>query len=112
MTSFKITNDDVAVRGLQESNKTPVISGPVMPVKATNPVQKSPEDLPIKPTQIDRRGKDAQQTDRRQSERRKKNNPVLLDTRGQHDPRTKTRRSDDAEQDNTDKISRGIDEIV
>ena len=42
MTTFKITNDDVGVRGLQEVNKTPVISGPVQPVKASNPVQKSP----------------------------------------------------------------------
>lgn len=47
MMSFKITNDDLAVRGLQESNKTPVISGPVIPVKASNPVQKSPENIPL-----------------------------------------------------------------
>lgn len=112
MTSFKIINDDVAVRRLQESNKTPVISGPVMPVKASNPVQKSPEELPIKPIQIDRRAKDAHQTDRRQLDRRKKHSPVLLDTRVQHDPRTKSRRSDDAEQDTADKKVHGIDELV
>lgn len=31
MTSFKITNDDVGLRGLQEKNKTPVVSGPLNP---------------------------------------------------------------------------------
>lgn len=112
MTSFKIINDDVAVRSLQEGNKTPVISGPVMPVKASKPVKKSPEALLLKPIQIDRRGKDSHQADRRQSERRKAHQPVLLDTRDQHDPRTKSRRSDDSEQDSNGKTLHGIDEIV
>ena len=112
MTSFKIINDDVGVRGLQESNKTPVISGPVMPVKPSNPVQKSPENLPIRPAQIDRRGSEADQAQRRQLDRRKTNSSVLLDTRSQHDRRTKTGRSDDAENNNTVTTLRGIDEII
>lgn len=112
MTSFKIINDDVGLRKLLESNKTPVISGPVMPVKASNPVQKSPENLPLKPTQIDRRGIESQQAQRRQFDRRKTDSSVLLETRSQHDRRTKTGRSDDAEKNDTVTTLRGIDEIV
>jgi len=112
MTSFKIINDDVGVRGLQEGNKTPVISGPVMPVKPSNPVQKSPENLPIKPEQVDRRSNESQQAQRRQIDRRKIDKSVLLDTRSQHDRRTKTGRSDDAENNDAVTTLRGIDEII
>lgn len=112
MTSFKISKDDLAVRGLQESNKTPVISGPVMPVKASNPVQKSPENLPLNPLQTDRRGNEYQSTQRRQVDRRKTDKPVLLDTRSQHDRRTKTGRSDDTEKHDGVTTLRGIDEII
>ncbi len=114
MTSFKIINDDVGLRKLLESNKTPVISGPVMPVKASNPVQKSPENLPLKLAQIDRRGRgsESHQAQRRQLDRRKTESSVLLDTRSQHDRRTKTGRSDDAENNDAVTTSRGIDEIV
>lgn len=112
MTSFKITNDDVGIRGLQEVNKTPVISGPVMPVKASNPVQKSPENLPLKPVQTDRRGHEPQSLHRRQAERRKTYSPVLLDTRSQHDRRTKIGRSDDAKIDDEVSTLRGIDETI
>lgn len=112
MTSFKITNDDLAVRGLQESNKTPVISGPVMPVKASNPVQKSPENIPLETTPVDRRNNESQLAPRRQTDRRKINNSVLLDTRSQHDRRTKTGRSDDGENNNAVTTLRGTDEIV
>ena len=58
MTSFKITNDDLAVRGLQEGNKMPVISGPVLPVKASNPVQKSPENNQLQSGITERRSND------------------------------------------------------
>ena len=112
MTSFKIINDDVGVRGLQEGNKTPVISGPVMPVKASNPVQKSPENLPLKAAQIDRRSSESHQAQRRQLDRRKINSSVLLETRSQHDRRTKTGRSDDADKNDIVTGQRGIDEIV
>ncbi len=112
MTSFKIINDDVGLRKLLESNKTPVISGPVMPVKASNPVQKSPENLPLKSAQIDRRGSESHQAQRRQLDRRKTDSSVLLDTRSQHDRRTKTGRTDDAENNDAITTSRGIDEIV
>ena len=112
MTSFKIINDDVGVRGLQEGNKAPVISGPVMPVKASNPVQKSPENLPLKPTQIDRRENDSHHTQRRQVDRRKTDSTVLLETRNQHDRRTKTGRSDDADKSEVVKTLRGIDEVI
>ena len=112
MTSFKINPDDLAVRGLQQSNKTPVISGPVMPVKASNPVQKSPENSPLKPTQIDSRENNSHHTQRRQSDRRKADSSVLLETRSQHDRRTKAEKSDDAEQNETTTTLHGIDEIV
>lgn len=94
MTSFKINTDDLAVRALQESNKTPVISGPVMPVKASKPIQKSPENLPLKSGQVERRTTKSQ-TNRRQLERRKTDSPVLLDTRSQNERRSKVGRRDD-----------------
>ena len=112
MTSFKITNDDVAVRSLQENNKTPVISGPVMPVKASNPVEKSPENLSLQPVQVDRRGQKSQSSHRRQVDRRKTDSSVLLDTRSQHDRRTKTGRSTDENKDEELSKLRGIDEII
>lgn len=112
MTSFKIINDDVGVRGLQEGNKTPVISGPVMPVKASNPVQKSPENIPLKSVQADRRGTDTHASQRRQMDRRKTDSSVLLDTRSQHDRRTKTGRREDAAEDEAASTLRGIDKIV
>lgn len=102
----------MGVRSLQESNKTPVISGPVMPVKASNPVQKSPENLPLKAAQIDRRSNKSHQAQRRQVDRRKTNSSVLLETRSQHDRRTKTERNDDAEKNDGITTLRGIDEIV
>lgn len=107
MTSFKISTDDLAVRGLQESNKTPVISGPVMPVKASKPVQKSPENLPLNPAQTDLRTTGSH-TNRRQIERRKADSPILLDTRDQNDRRNKVGRSDDE----STTTSQKIDEVV
>lgn len=112
MTTFKITNDDLGVRGLQESNKTPVISGPVMPVKPSNPVQKSPENLPIKTSFVNRQQHEGHQTHRRHDDRRKKYMPVLLDTRSTHDRRTKTEKSDDDENNDALTTLHGIDEIV
>jgi hypothetical protein len=111
MTSFKITNDDVGVRGLQEENKTPVISGPVMPVKASNPVQKSPENLPLNVAKTDRRNHEPLHPHRRQMDRRKTDTSVLLETRSQHDRRTKMERTDDDE-NNEVKTLHGIDEVV
>ena len=111
MTSFKIINDDTGVRGLQENNKTPVITGPVMPVKPSNPVQKSPINVPLSPTQVDRRSAEPQQLQRRQLDRRKTESPVLLDTRSQHDRRTKTGRLADVES-TAEPTLRGIDEIT
>ena len=108
MTSFKITNDDIGVRGLQENNKQPVTSEPVTPVKASNPVQASPENQPVKPLQIDRRGSERRQVDRRQT-----GSSVLLDTRSQHDRRTKTgHRDSDADTKKPSPTLRGIDEEV
>lgn len=112
MTSFKITTDDVGVRGIQEGNKTPVISGPVMPVKASNPVQKSPENLPLKPIQADRGSSELHHAHRRQGDRRKTNNPVLLETRNQHDRRTKIETVDDSENDDAVSTLHGVDEFV
>lgn len=111
MTTFKIINDDIGVRGLQEGNKTPVISGPVQPVKASNPVQKSPESLPLKPEIPDRRHHEPPHPHRRQADRRKTDSPVLLDTRSTHDRRTKTEKTDDKNDDAITTLH-GIDEIV
>ncbi len=112
MTSFKITNDDVGVRGLMETNKTPVIAGSLMPVKASNPLQKSPENLPLRLFPVDRRNTAFQTIQRRQLDRRKTDTPVLLEIRNQHDRRTKTGRNDDTAQKNAIITLHGIDEIV
>ena len=113
MTSFKIVTDDVGVRGIQEGNKTPVISGPVMPVKASNPVQKSPENLPLQPGQIDRGGgSEAHHVQRRYADRRKTDTTVVVETRSQHDRRTKNEKKDDSENADTVTTLHGIDEIV
>ena len=112
MTSFKINSDDQAVRGLQKDNKTPVISGPVLPVKASNPVQKSPENITLNTPVVDRRNSESQLSQRRQIERRKVDNTVLLDTRNHHDRRTKERRRDDVDKDEAGTTLHGIDEVV
>ena len=112
MTSFKITNDDVGIRSLQESNKTPVISGPVMPVKPSNPVQKSPENVPLQIPQTDSSKSIAHHSHRRRTDRRKADSPVILDTRSQHDRRTKIEHSDDPENDDVSTTLHGIDEII
>jgi len=111
MTSFKITNDDVGVRGIQEGNKTPAITGPVLPVKASNPVQKSPENMLLNLSQPDLK-KPEHHLHRRQADRRKTDSPVLLDTRGQHDRRTKIEHSDDPDNDDTLTTQHGIDEMI
>lgn len=112
MTSFKIANDDLGVRGLQETNKTPVTSSPVMPVKASTPLQASTENQLLKPALTERRGAESPQAQRRQMDRRKADSNVLLDTRSQHDRRTKTGRSADAAKDDAITTLRGIDEII
>lgn len=112
MTSFKITNDDIAVRGLQVNNKTPVVSGPVLPVKASNPVQKSPENTLLNTSQTERRHSEPYQSQRRQIDRRKGEHSALLDTRSSHDRRTKTGRSDDINANNIVTALRGIDEVT
>lgn len=109
MTSVKIINDDVGLRRLIESNKTPAISGPVMPVKASNPVQKSPENTVTNKNLATHSRHQPHHSERRQSERRKNNSHVLLETRSQHDRRTKTIKTD--ENDNIETVH-GIDEIV
>ena len=112
MTIFNINNDDIAVRRLQETNKTPVVSSAVVPVKASNPVQKSPENQFLQSQQIDRRHNETNLSQRRQLDRRKTDSPVLLDTRSQHDRRTKTGRSEDVSSNHRIIGLRGIDEII
>lgn len=108
MTTFKITNDDIGVRGLQEGNKKPVITGPLQPVKASNPVQKSPENILLNPKTAERKTHEAPQPQRRHADRRKVNQQVLLDTRSTHDRRTKT----DKTNEDAMNTLHGIDEIV
>ena len=112
MTSFKISNDDFAVRALQENNKTPVISGPVTPVKASNPVPKSPEYLSLQSSNTERRHSEPYQSQRRQSDRRNADSRVLLDTRSQHNRRTALDRRNGDEEKKLISISRGIDEVI
>ena len=106
MTSFKITNDDIAVRGLQEGNKTPVISGPVLPVKPSNPVQKSPENISIQNQFSGNKQTELPHSHRRHQDRRQENKTVLLDTRSKHD-----RRINEIE-DDSERHLHGIDKLV
>ncbi|MDH5601734.1 MAG: hypothetical protein OEY78_10570 [Gammaproteobacteria bacterium] len=112
MTTFKITLDDVAVRGLKENNKAPVISGPVQPVKASNPLQKSPEHIPVKTSLTGQNNYQPPHPRRRREDRRKEYIPVLLDTRSNHDRRTRTDLSEDQDKNDTIKTLHGIDETV
>lgn len=112
MTSFKIINDDVGVRGLQEANKKPAISGPVLPVTATKPVQKSPENLPLNVVHTVRTGNEAHHAQRRKLDRRKTATHVLLETRSLHERRIKSKIIDNTEAKNELDTSHGIDEIV
>ena len=106
MTSFKINSDDQAVRGLLKDNKTPVISGPVLPVKPSNPVQKSPENTPIQNTTSDNKHTEISHSQRRQQDRRKENQTVLLDTRSKHDRRV------NENEDESEHHLHGIDKLV
>lgn len=112
MTSFKITNDDIGVRGLQEANKKPAISGPVLPVNASKPVQKSPENLPVNIVQTVRREHETPHPQRRQTDRRKTETHVLLETRNNHDRRIKSEKINDSEESTEIQSLHGIDEIV
>jgi len=108
MTTFKIANDDIGVRGLREGNKTPVITGPLQPVKASNPLQKSPENLPLRTGANVRKNFEPPHPHRRHADRRKVNQQVLLDTRSIHDRRTKTDKTDE----DAMATVHGIDETV
>lgn len=108
MTSFKITNDDVAVRGLQEGNKTPVILGPVLPVKPSNPVQKSPENIAIQSQLSGNKQTELPHSHRRHHDRRQENKTVLLDTRSKHDRRI----NEIEDEDDSELHLHGIDKLV
>ena len=60
----------------------------------------------------DRRNAESPVTQRRQADRRKADNTVLLDTRNQHDRRTKTGRRADIDKDEAVITLHGIDEVV
>lgn len=107
MTIFKIIPDDIGIRRIQGSDKQPAITGPVLPVKASNPVQASPEALPLHPLPVDHR-----RVQRRQFDRRQRNEPVILDTRSPHDRRTKVSRSSDHDEKQTPATLHGVDEEV
>ena len=107
MTTFKIGADDSGLRGVQEGNKTPVVKGPVQAVKASNPLQKSPENLPTRPGITEAKNLEVHHPHRRHADRRKSDTPVMLDTRSSHDRRTKTDKSEDAKH-----TLHGIDETV
>ena len=106
MTSFKINTDDQAVRGLQSDNKTPVISGPVLPVKPSNPVQKSPENMPLRNSASDNKQTDLSHSQRRHQDRRKASQTVLFDTRSKHDRRL------NGNEDESEHHLHGIDKLV
>lgn len=110
MTNFRISADDIAVRALQENNKTPVVTGPVLPVNATKPVEITPGTTPDQPNKSAHQNADSFQL-RRRSKRRKKKRPVLLDTRSTHDRRTQAHKN---KSENISEVNaaRGIDETI
>lgn len=112
MTSFKITNDDVGIRRLQEENKKPAISGPVLPVKASTPVQKSPENVPVNIARSIRKEHETSHPHRRQTDRRKTDTHVLLETRSNHDRRIKSEKTEYSDESTEEITLHGIDEIV
>lgn len=101
MTSINLRPDDLNIQSLKRDNEAPATIREVNPTAASPRVRGSEEQAapgrqPPAP-RIDRRG------DRRTGEdRRKRQIPVILDTRSKRE----RRRSGDAEQ------PRGIDEIV
>lgn len=107
MTSFKINNDDYAVRGLQNTNKSPAITGPILPVKAASPIKKSPENFRLELEQAERESMRQHLTQRRHFDRRKEKQQVLLDTRISDDRRSKAEKLED-----TNNSQHNIDEIV
>jgi hypothetical protein len=111
MTSINIPKDDIAVREARIQNtNTPS-------VQAVKPTAQTTEVAPVKPHQAVQQPRTAirQRTkkDRRQGERRKRQENVLLDTRNHRERRKKLRRTIDLEnRRETDKPTpnrRGID---
>jgi len=97
MQSLKLVNEDTGVQNLRQTNRMPVTAGSVAAVPAypsthAARIGDARERMPA----IDRRVKER----RRGEDRRKKQVPVLLDTRASHDRRMTARRSPDDE-DNT-----------
>lgn len=107
MTTFKISNDDTAVRDLQSNNKQPVVTGPVQPVKKSNPVEEFTQELRVKAQEVNKKGEQ-----RSQEDRRKKDKPVLLDTRSQHERRIKNTRTNKIGENKTVYPFHGVDEIT
>ena len=109
MTSIKINHDDQGLRNLQVDNSQPVTSSPVLPVKATKPVQSSPANQTIVTSPPERRHSER----RNQANRRQEKVPVLLDTRIPHDRRTQPgHRTEDQENKISVKPDHGIDTEV
>lgn len=101
MTSINLRPDDLNIQSLKRDNEAPATTRAVSPTAPSPRVHGSEEQVAPgqhpPPPRVERRG------DRRTGEdRRKRQIPVILDTRSKRE----RRRSGDAEQ------PRGIDEIV
>lgn len=96
MTSINIPKDDVAVRELRSKNLS---SASIQPTSATTATTQTNEvganqKAPQSRTSIRQRKKN----DRRQGDRRKRHEKVLLDTRSHRERRKRSRRMQDLEQ--------------
>ena len=111
MTSINMPKDDIAVREARIQNtNTPS-------VQAVKPSSNTAEVEPVQPHQAARQSRSAlrhrAKKDRRQGDRRKRQETVLLDTRCHRERRKKLRRNSDLElRQETDKPAvnlRGVD---
>jgi hypothetical protein len=110
MTSINLPKDDTAVREARIQNKnTPSVQGvkqisQTHQVESVNPQREAPQPR----TALRQRAK----KDRRQGDRRKRQIPVLLDTRSHQERRKKLRRGSDlpaTDEESTTANRRGID---
>ena len=95
MTFINLIPDDLGVQRLKSENTQPGTARAVTPVEPYPSQQANqPQPLPVPPP----RRRNPRKGERRRGERRQRQEPVILDTRGQQDRRgVPDRREDEAE---------------
>ena len=103
MTIFRINNDDLSTRGLQELNKQPVSTHEIRKTSPSRPVEKSPEQQQYRPENR----KEDEYSQRQPYDRRQHKQKVQLDTRFVED-----RRSENKTENNKNQLKHHLDELV